>query len=98
MKHYVLVETNVTNPAWIADYLKAVTPMVEQHGGRYLTRTANISVVEGDDGAPQFALLAEFPSKAAFEEFYNSEEYQPYKQARQKGSTSKMLIVAAEGI
>ncbi len=97
MKHYIIVETNVTNPGWIPDYLKNVTPMVEKFGGKYLTRTSNIQLLEGNSEIPQFSLIAEFPSKESATNFYNSTEYEPYKKARQKGSSSKFLLVPAEG-
>lgn len=98
VKHYIMIETNVTNPAWINDYLRKVSPMVERYGGKYLTRTAKVEVLEGGDAPPQFALLVEFPTKADLMTFYNSEEYQPFKQARQAGAETRMLVVAAEGI
>lgn len=42
MKCYFLVEAEVTDQRWVADYLKNVTPMVERRGGRYLARTPNV--------------------------------------------------------
>lgn len=97
MKHYVIIESNVTDPAWVSDYLQKVTPMLEEYGGRYLTRTPNVQLIEGDAPPPQFSLLAEFPTKEAFEAFYHSSEYEPFKTARLQGSRSRMLLVPAEG-
>lgn len=97
MKHYVIIETNVTEPSWVQNYLAKVTPMLAMYGGKYLSRTPKVSVIEGDISIPQFSLLAEFPSRQLFDDFYNSEEYAPFKLARQQGSVTKMLLVPAEG-
>jgi len=96
LKYLIIVETNITNPNWITEYLEKVTPMVSLHGGRYLTRTSSVELLEGDN-LPQFSLVAEFPSKEAATTFYNSDEYKPFKLARKKGSVSKFLLVSIEG-
>lgn len=96
MNYLIIVETNITNPNWVPEYLEKVTPMVNSHGGRYLTRTSSIELLEGDN-MPQFSLVAEFPSKEAAIKFYHSEEYKPFKLARQNGSVSKFLLVPVEG-
>jgi uncharacterized protein (DUF1330 family) len=48
MKWYAVAELDVQDPAWVADYVAEVTPMVERHGGRYLARTAQIEQFEGE--------------------------------------------------
>lgn len=90
-----IIETNITDPTWIEDYVKNVTPIVTNAGGKYLTRSDNVDLIEGSE-KPQFSVVAEFPSKEAALKLYNSEEYKPYKIARQSGSTSKYLIVEVE--
>ena len=95
MKYLIIVETNISNPSWVNEYLEKVTPLVISHGGNYLTRTSNIELLEGGD-TPQFSLVAEFSSKDAALAFYNSEEYKPFKESRQSGSESKFLLVPVE--
>ncbi len=36
MKAYVIVNVNVKDPTRYADYVKAATPTVAAHGGRYI--------------------------------------------------------------
>ena len=96
MKYLIIVETNITNPSWVPEYLEKVTSMVSSYGGRYLTRTSSIELLEGEN-APQFTLVAEFPTKEAALSLYNSDEYKPFKLNRQNGSTSKFLLVPVEG-
>ena len=95
MKYLVIVETNVSDPSWVNEYLEKVTPLVSAFGGRYLTRTSDIELLEGAT-APQYSLVAEFPSETAALEFYDSEEYEPYKLNRQSGSESRFLLVPVE--
>ncbi|MGI5310817.1 DUF1330 domain-containing protein [Rheinheimera sp. WS51] len=95
MSYLFIVETNITDPSWVNEYLLKVTPLVSRFGGKYLTRSSAIELLEGTE-KPQFSLVAQFPSKEDALGFYNSEEYKPFKQARQSGSASKFLLVPVE--
>lgn len=96
MKYYTIAEFDITDRAWVRDYVQNVTKMVERYGGKYLARTANIKRFEGERQNPQIFLLVEWPSQEAAETFYNSEEYQPYLQVRLAGSKSEMVLIAGE--
>jgi uncharacterized protein (DUF1330 family) len=96
MKHLIVVESKVKNPRWIPEYFKNVIPLVSKFGGKYLTRTPSVELLEGGIEAPQYSVIAEFPSKESALEFYNSEEYKPFKEARQAGADSKILLVGIE--
>lgn len=96
MRYYAIVEIDITDQSWVADYVKNVTPMLERHGGRYLARTSKIERMEGDRKPPQVVVLVEFPSKAAAESFYQSEEYRPYLQRRKAGGKNEFLLFAGE--
>lgn len=96
MKHYAVAEIKVTDPAWVSDYLADVTPMVERRGGRYLARTGTVERIEGERALPQTLLIIEWPSRQAADEFYESDEYRPYREARRAGAINEFLIVAGE--
>jgi len=98
MKHYAVAELNITEPSWIPAYVKHTTPLVEQHGGRYLARTPHLEKIEGDRPPPQISLIIEWPSKEAAMAFYNSDAYKPHRESRRKGSTGEFLLVAGEDI
>ena len=98
MKVYFLVEGEVTDQSWVADYLKNVTPMVERRGGRYLARTSKVQRLEGQRKLLPLFIIIEWPSEAVAKEFYNSEEYQPYRQARIAGSKNEFLLISGEDI
>ena len=72
--------------------------MVEARGGRYLARTSKVQRIEGERTPGQLVLIIEWPSKEAAEEFYDSEEYRPYRGLRQAGARNEFLLVAGEDI
>ncbi|HEX3517841.1 MAG TPA: DUF1330 domain-containing protein [Solirubrobacteraceae bacterium] len=98
MKYYAVADLDVTDSAWVREYVAKVTPMVEARGGRYLARTAQIEQIEGDGTPPQIAMIIEWPSKEAAEELYASEEYRPYREARRQGARNAFLLIAGEDV
>jgi uncharacterized protein (DUF1330 family) len=95
VKHYVVAEMEITDPAWVRPYVAAVTGMVEAHGGRYLARTGAVEALEGGD-SPRISLLIEWPSREAALAFYGSEEYRPYRESRMAGARTRLLLVKGE--
>lgn len=98
MKHYAVAEIDVTERGWARDYVANVTPMVERRGGRYLARTTTIEKLEGERAAPQMFLIIEWPSKQAADEFYDSDEYRPYRDARRAGARNEFFLIAGEDV
>lgn len=98
MKYYAVAELDVIDRSWVESYLANVTPMVERHGGRYLARTSNFEILEGDRPRPQIVLLVEWPSRGAAETFYRSEEYAPFREARIAGARNQFFLVPGEDI
>lgn len=98
VKHYAVAELDVTDPGWVRDYVAEVTPMVERHGGRYLSRSTRIEHLEGERTPPQLMLIIEWPSKEAADRFYESEEYRPHREARRAGARNQFLLVSGEDV
>jgi uncharacterized protein (DUF1330 family) len=98
MKFYAIAEMDITDPRWIGDYVNNVTGMVERRGGRYLSRTGRIEKIEGERTPPHAVVLIEWPSKEVAEEFYASEEYKPYREARGQGARNEFMLVAGEDV
>ena len=94
MAAYLIADIDVHDPQAFDAYRAAVKPIVEAHGGRYLTRGGAVQALEG---APmQRAVLIEFPSMAAAHRFYHGAEYAPVLQMRLDCTTSRVTLV--EGI
>lgn len=96
MKYYGVVEVTVIKPSWVGSYLQNVYQIVESYGGRYLARTSEHELVEGEDELHQTTVILEFPSKEKALGFYNSREYTPFREARKNGSRCKFYFVAGE--
>jgi len=96
MKYYAVAEINITHLDWVADYAEKVTKIVEGLGGRYLARTSEVTSIEGAEKPAHMSLVLEFPSKEVALSFYNSDEYQPFLQARQAGSNGKFFLIAGK--
>ncbi len=96
MKYYAVVEIEITDRNWVAAYVENVTRLVEQHGGRYLARTSKIEKIEGQRKLPQVLVIIEWPSQEAAKDFYESDEYRPYRQSRIAGARNEFLLVAGE--
>jgi uncharacterized protein (DUF1330 family) len=98
VRYYAVAELEVQDPGWVRDYVADVTPMVERRGGRYLARSARIEQIEGGRPVPQIVLIIEWPSKQAADEFYESEEYRPYREARRAGARNEFVLVSGEDV
>lgn len=96
MKYYSVAEIDIADQSWVPAYVKNVTGLVEQRGGRYLARTSRIEKLEGDRKVPQIFLIIEWPSKHVAKDFYECAEYRPYRQSRIEGARNEFLLVAGE--
>ncbi|KAF0249301.1 MAG: hypothetical protein FD167_1303 [bacterium] len=83
---------------WVPAYIKNVTKLVEDYGGRYLARTSNVEKIEGERKVGQIFLIIEWPSKDTAITFYESDEYKPYLQNRIEGAKNEFVLVAGEDI
>jgi uncharacterized protein (DUF1330 family) len=85
---------NATKPAFIMVQMKVESleelnqryaqfaiPILLKHGGQMIAGTPAPKVKEGDWNG-NWAAVLQFPSMEAAEGWYNSEEYQPYKNIR----------------
>lgn len=93
MAHYSVVSVTPTSDQWIPDYLAAVGPLVEKHGGKYLARTASHERLEGSGTTPALQVILEWPSKDAADSFYRDPGYASHLQARLGGSESTWFSI-----
>lgn len=93
MPYYVVLLATPTSEDWIPEYVAAVSPLVNQHGGKYLARTASQERLEGTGDHPAMIGILEFPSKEAAEAWYNDPAYKPHLQARLAGANNDFFLV-----
>lgn len=93
MPVYLIADVTVTDDAWVPDYAAKVHDIAAKHGGRYLSRSANIDTIEGTPLNNTLIALIEFPSREAVTAFANDPEYAPFGEARKKGSISNFHVI-----
>ncbi len=93
MTVYLIADIQVTNDAWLPDYVVNVHDLVHNHGGKYLSRSGNIMTIEGKELETTVVALIEFPSMETAQEFINDPAYAKYRQARQAGSISNLHFI-----
>lgn len=95
MKHYLIAQLKNVDDAWIPDYAANVLDLVHRHGGRYLARSANIQVLEGNPPPVDLVAILEFPNKDALHAFVADPDYTPYAESRRAGTESHFTAVDA---
>jgi len=93
MAVYLIADVKVTDDSWIPDYAANVHDIVHKHGGKYLSRSGNITTIEGEGLDTTLIALLEFPSMEAVQAFANDPAYAGYGQARQAGSISRFHVI-----
>jgi uncharacterized protein (DUF1330 family) len=92
MPAYVIVETDVTDPAQYEQYKAASPAAIAAGGGRFLVRGGELAVLEGDWQPPRIVLL-EFDDLAAAKRWYESEAYQAAKKLREGAASFRAIAV-----
>ena len=96
MSVYMIGDVDIQNMEEYKKYMEKVKPMIERKGGEYLIRGGEIDSLETNLWKPTRMVLVKFPNKKLAMEWYNSDEYKPYKKIRLENATSNILMV--EGI
>ena len=92
MKAYVIVNVAIRDPERYKDYIKAATPTVSAHGGKYIVRGGRAELLEGSVAVHRVVVL-EFPSYAQAKGWYDSPEYREALAIRQACSTGDLILV-----
>ena len=93
MTAYLIADVKVTDDKWIPKYAAVVHDIAAKHNGKYLSRSGNIKVLEGQPLETTLIAIIEFPSAEDAEAFASDPEYAPFAAARQAGSDSRFQII-----
>jgi uncharacterized protein (DUF1330 family) len=93
MSVFLIAEVKLNDDSWVPDYAANVHNIAEKHGGKYLSRSGNIEMLEGEANETNVVALIEFPSADALKAFVNDPDYAPYAKARQAGTDSRLYMV-----
>ena len=92
MPAYLIVETDVHDPAKYELYKAAAPAALASYGGRYLARGGELAVLEGD-WQPSRLVVLEFPDVDAAKRFYDSPEYAAARKLREGAAHLRMVVV-----
>ena len=92
MAAYIIATIEVTDPEQFEVYRGQVPATIEKHGGRYLARGGEVSVVEGDQPERRTVVL-EFDSLEKAKGWYYSDDYAGPKELRIASTISNVMIV-----
>ncbi len=93
MTVYLIADVKITDDSWVPEYTANVHDIVAKHGGKYLSRSGNITTIEGEGLDTTLIALIQFPSMEAVQAFAADPEYAPYGEARQNGSISRLHVI-----
>ena len=93
MTAFVIADIKVNNDKWVPAYAATVHELVHKHGGKYLTRSGNVKVLEGQPLDTSLIAIMEFPSTRAAEAFVQDPDYAPFVAARRGGSVSRFQLI-----
>ena len=93
MTAYVIADIMIKDPAWVPAYAASVHDLVHKHGGKYLSRSGNVTTLEGKPLETTLIALLAFPSAAAVKAFASDPSYAPFVSARRKGSESRFQLI-----
>jgi uncharacterized protein (DUF1330 family) len=95
---FVIVErTATTGPESIQqEYAKLARDILPKYGARYLARSQENMLLEGEGATPCCMAILEFPNMDAVKRWYSSSENQEATKVRQSGA--KFRIIAIQGL
>jgi len=93
MAAYIVAHIEVTDPARYEEYRRQVAATITQYGGRFLVRGGATEVLEGSL-RPGRVVILEFASIEQAKTWWDSPEYRPLRELRQRASTGDLFVVA----
>lgn len=92
--YYIATPEEVSDPAGMKEYAAGSEPILESFGGRYLVHHGTAERLSGN-WRPTAIVLIEFPSLERMREWYESDEYRPWRELRER--SARASIVVTEG-
>jgi uncharacterized protein (DUF1330 family) len=92
MAAYIIVDIEVLDPAGYEEYKSLAPDSIEKFQGRYLVRGGAVQTLEGEWPVKRLVIL-EFPDSGRAKAWWNSEEYRPARNLRQRTAQARMILV-----
>lgn len=92
MVAYVILDVDVKDAKAFEAYKQPTAASIAQYGGRFIVRTSEYDVLEGN-WRPTRLVVLEFPRIEAAKRWYESEEYRKLKPIRLQHAVTNMILV-----
>ena len=92
MPAYVISEVEILDETRANTYRALASASIAQYGGRYIVRGGAVELLEGERNPARRLVIVEFPSLQKLSEWYDSPEYRPFRDLRQKCSLSNLVM------
>ncbi|MCR9134668.1 MAG: DUF1330 domain-containing protein [Alphaproteobacteria bacterium] len=95
MTAYIVSRVSIEDSAAMKDYMADAPATVAAYGGKYLARTPDIEVLEGDADYNRMVVL-EFPDKKSALAWYHSDDYRELREARWRAASAHIVLLPGE--
>jgi uncharacterized protein (DUF1330 family) len=92
MKAYLVLDFCIQDLPGFRAYIADIPAVIEKHGGRYIVRGVEPTVMEGD-WTPERMVILEFPARARAKAFLDDPDAQALFEIRHKTTRSKLVLV-----
>lgn len=92
MKAYLVLDFSIHDFPGFRPYVSGIPAFIEKHGGKYIVRGAEPTVMEGD-WSPKLMVILEFPSRENAKAFLDDPDAQGLFDVRHKTTDSKLVLV-----
>ncbi len=92
MAAYIIVDVDVKDAKAFEPYKQPTAESVARYGGKFIVRSSEYEVLEGN-WRPTRLVVLEFPSVEAAKCWYESPEYRKVMPIRLQHAVSKMILV-----
>lgn len=89
--YYIASPEEVSDPQGMREYAAGSAAVLEEFGGRYLVHHGAAEVLAGA-WRPKAIIVLEFPSLERMRAWYDSEEYRPWRELRERSSKASIVV------
>jgi uncharacterized protein (DUF1330 family) len=89
----MIITARVHDRPVMLEYASATAALVAEFGGRYILRSRDAELLEGEFGDGGGVLIIEWPDRAAARRFWDSPAYAALKAFRAGKATVRVLLV-----
>jgi uncharacterized protein (DUF1330 family) len=92
--YYIASPEELFDAEGMREYLEKSPPVMESFGGRYLISEGHAETLAGD-WRPPFLVLIEFPTMERLKAWYESPEYRPWRELRERSSRASIVVTGS---